>query len=55
MYYLRSRAAADAIKFTVDTSVFKVTIFVVYHHFNNQFLCILNNNKISTLGDTGKA
>ncbi|KAJ0097161.1 hypothetical protein Patl1_27663 [Pistacia atlantica] len=26
MYYLRSRAAADAIKFTVDTSMLKVTI-----------------------------
>ena len=28
MYYLRSRAAADAIKFTVDTSVLKVMVYL---------------------------
>lgn len=30
MYYLRSRAAADAIKFTVDTSLLEVVAFVHY-------------------------
>lgn len=34
MYYLRSRAAADAIKFTVDTSMLKVIIAIISssHH-----------------------
>lgn len=31
MYYLRSRAAADAIKFTVDTGMLKVNTSFVLH------------------------
>lgn len=37
MYYLRSRAAADAIKFTVDTSVLKVKIHPFYSLFQRFF------------------
>ncbi len=43
MYYLRSRAAADAIKFTVDTSILNVIISVLYyqsHHFS-YFVCTI--------------
>jgi ribonucleoside-diphosphate reductase subunit M1 len=43
MYYLRSRAAADAIKFTVDTSILNVIISVHYyqsHHFS-YFVCTI--------------
>ena len=32
MYYLRSRAAADAIKFTVDTSILNVMSCVTYNY-----------------------
>lgn len=44
MYYLRSRAAADAIKFTVDTSAIKVTTRIVMpiFSFNILFSCISN-------------
>lgn len=54
MYYLRSRAAADAIKFTVDTASLKVIINFFYHN----FILELNSGlSVITLilGNTGKA
>lgn len=51
MYYLRSRAAADAIKFTVDTSILKVMIVVDYITFT--ILVIFDTLQKSIVGDVG--
>lgn len=39
MYYLRTRAASDAIKFTVDTSAIKVIDLYFDQSFNSLDLC----------------
>ncbi|OVA00243.1 hypothetical protein BVC80_1633g12 [Macleaya cordata] len=48
MYYLRSRAAADAIKFTVDTSMLKEKSNVVDDDLTSkmaQVVCSLENRE----------
>ncbi len=54
MYYLRSRAAADAIKFTVDTESLKVMIGIFYYNFILQLNLGFSLIKL-ILVNTGKA
>lgn len=42
MYYLRTRAAADAIKFTVDTSIIEVQVLMPICPFALFLLCVLD-------------
>ena len=52
MYYLRSRAAADAIKFTVDTSMLKVMMTVDYYNLSFHLFSLDNDIK-SIFGNAG--
>jgi ribonucleoside-diphosphate reductase subunit M1 len=65
MYYLRSRAAADAIKFTVDTSVLQVMtrdnhyffyhFFFVYFTERNSHLWAIQDKKLKSDGAAAAA
>lgn len=56
MYYLRSRAAADAIKFTVDTTMIKVGAVDRSNSINSQqlYLHIQSNQMVGVLQDKPK-
>lgn len=49
MYYLRSRAAADAIKFTVDTSILKVVNHYIFYSLIINSICSIVTERVLNL------